>query len=121
MAKPDACADHVETVPDQPPKPIASDQDEINALPVSLFVWVVAATASIAGLLFGYDTGIISAVLVYVDDDLNARTLTHSEKEMITSLCSGGAFFGAISAGLLADKVRANAMVDLRMEPWLTR
>ncbi|KAI9038969.1 uncharacterized protein KD926_010070 [Aspergillus affinis] len=104
MAKPDASADHIEQVPDQPAKQLASDQEEINALPVSLFVYVVAATASIAGLLFGYDTGIISAVLVYINDDLNNRALTHSEKEMITSLCSGGAFFGAIAAGLLADK-----------------
>lgn len=107
MAKPDASADHIEQVPDQPSKQLASDQDEVNALPVSLFVWVVAATASIAGMLFGYDTGIISAVLVYINDDLNNRALKHSEKEMITSLCSGGAFFGAIAAGSMADRVGA--------------
>ncbi|KAE8389499.1 general substrate transporter [Aspergillus alliaceus] len=60
--------------------------------------------ASIAGMLFGYDTGIISAVLVYIHEGLNTRTLTSNEKELITLLCSGGAFYGAIMAGLTADK-----------------
>lgn len=77
----------------------------IDDLPISMFVWLVAFTASIAGMLFGYDTGIISAVLVYIHDGLDNRTLTSNEKELITSLCSGGAFFGSILAGLTADKV----------------
>ena len=54
-------------------------------------------------MLFGYDTGIISAVLVYIHSDLG-RELQSNEKELITSLCSGGAFVGAIIAGLTADK-----------------
>ena len=77
----------------------------IDDLPVTMFVWLVAFTASIAGMLFGYDTGIISAVLVYIHDGLDNRMLTSNEKELITSLCSGGAFFGSIVAGLTADKV----------------
>lgn len=79
-------------------------EDTIEDLPTSWFVWLVAATASIAGSLFGYDTGIISAVLVYLYNDLNGRPTSSSEKELITSLCSGGAFIGAIIAGLTADK-----------------
>ena len=51
----------------------------------------------------GYDTGIISAVLVYLNDDLG-HVLTSSEKELITSITSGGAFIGAIAAGLTADR-----------------
>lgn len=78
---------------------------DIDKLPVSLFVWLVALTASIAGLLFGYDTGIISGALVYLNDDLDGRPVTNSEKELITSLCSGGAFFGAIFAGNTVDRV----------------
>lgn len=49
-------------------------------------------------------TGIISAVLVSLGDDLNNKPASASEKELITSLCSGGAFVGAIIAGLTADK-----------------
>ena len=51
----------------------------------------------------GYDTGIISAVLVYLNDDLG-KILTSAEKELITSITSGGAFIGAIAAGLVADR-----------------
>lgn len=81
-------------------------KNTIDDLGTSWFVWLVAATASIAGSLFGYDTGIISAVLVYLNNDLNNRPASSNEKELITSLCSGGAFVGAIIAGLTADKVR---------------
>ncbi|CAG7961781.1 unnamed protein product [Penicillium salamii] len=76
----------------------------IDNLPVSMFVWLAALTASMAGLLFGYDTGIISGVLVVLGNSLDGRPATSSEKEMITSLCSGGAFIGAIFAGNTADR-----------------
>ncbi|KAJ5864900.1 uncharacterized protein N7529_006816 [Penicillium soppii] len=76
----------------------------IDNLPVSWFVWLAALTASMAGLLFGYDTGIISGVLVYLGDSLDGKPATSSEKEMITALCSGGAFVGAIFAGNTADR-----------------
>ncbi|KAK7899730.1 hypothetical protein LTR67_003475 [Exophiala xenobiotica] len=79
-------------------------RNTIDDLGTSWFVWLVAATASIAGSLFGYDTGIISAVLVYLNNDLNNRPVSSGEKELITSLCSGGAFIGAIIAGLTADQ-----------------
>ncbi|KAE8414681.1 general substrate transporter [Aspergillus pseudocaelatus] len=78
--------------------------DSIEDIATSWFVWLVALTASIAGGLFGYDTGIISAVLVYLGDDLDGRPTSDSEKELITSLCAGGSFIGAIIAGLTADK-----------------
>ncbi|KAJ4293380.1 hypothetical protein N0V90_008663 [Kalmusia sp. IMI 367209] len=78
--------------------------DSIEQTPTGKFVWLVTLTASIAGALFGYDTGIISAVLVYLGTDLDGRIMNAGEKEAITSLCSGGAFFGAIMAGLTADK-----------------
>jgi SP family myo-inositol transporter-like MFS transporter 13 len=49
-------------------------------------------------------TAIVSAVLVYLGKDLDGRLMNAQEKEAITSLCSGGAFFGAIVAGIYADK-----------------
>ncbi|USW53671.1 Putative major facilitator, sugar transporter, major facilitator superfamily [Septoria linicola] len=76
----------------------------IDDITLGWFVWLVAATASIAGSLFGYDTGIISAVLVYLGTDLDGRVTSSGEKELITLLCSGEAFIGAIIAGLTADK-----------------
>ena len=44
----------------------ASTSNSIDDIGAGWFVWLVAFTASIAGSLFGYDTGIISAVLVYL-------------------------------------------------------
>jgi len=78
--------------------------DSIEAVGGGWFVWLVAFCASVAGMLFGYDTGIISAVLVYLNKDLDHREISPNEKELITSLCSGGAFVGAIIAGTTADR-----------------
>ncbi|KAJ5202504.1 hypothetical protein N7449_004583 [Penicillium cf. viridicatum] len=77
--------------------------DEIEHTDAGWYIWLIALTASIGGMLFGYDTGIISAVLVYLEDSLG-HLLSASEKEMITSLCSAGAFVGSIIAGLTADR-----------------
>ena len=53
--------------------------------------------------LKGYDTGVISAVLVNLGTDLGHK-LTSNEQELITSLTSGGALLGALIAGLPADR-----------------
>lgn len=65
------------------------EDDSIEDIAVSWFVWLVAITASVAGGLFGYDTGIISAILVSLGTSLDGRESTSNEKELITSLCSG--------------------------------
>ena len=41
---------------------------------------------------------------MYLGTDLDGRATSSGEKELITALCSGGAFIGAIIAGLTADK-----------------
>ncbi|MCJ1259176.1 myo-inositol transporter [Lignoscripta atroalba] len=79
------------------------DLDTIELTQTGSFSWLISITAAIGGMLFGYDTGIISAVLVYLYEDLG-HTLSSGEKELITSITSGGAFFGAIAAGLTADR-----------------
>jgi SP family myo-inositol transporter-like MFS transporter 13 len=81
----------------------AIEFDEIENTDTGWYIWLIALTASIGGMLFGYDTGIISAVLVYLEDSLG-HLLSASEKELITSLCSAGAFVGSIIAGLTADR-----------------
>lgn len=79
------------------------DLDSIENTESSRYAWLVSITAGVGGLLFGYDTGIISAILVYLNADLGV-VLNGSQKELITSITSGGAFLGAICAGLFADK-----------------
>lgn len=51
----------------------------------------------------GYDTGVISAVLVSLKDDLG-HELSSSEQELVTSITSGGALIGAVMAGIPADR-----------------
>ncbi|KXH31337.1 hypothetical protein CNYM01_04773 [Colletotrichum nymphaeae SA-01] len=98
-------AQHKETVADGSSEIQVSldGLDSIEQTQTGKFSWLVSITAAIGGMLFGYDTGIISAVLVYIDNDLG-HTLSSSEKELITSITSGGAFIGAIFAGATADR-----------------
>lgn len=77
--------------------------DTIENTRCSKYAWLVSLTAAVGGFLFGYDTGIISAILVYLGNDLG-KTLNGSEKELVTSITSGGAFIGAVVAGLCADR-----------------
>ncbi|KAF6823502.1 myo-inositol transporter [Colletotrichum plurivorum] len=91
---------HMESVVDGTP---LEDLDSIEQTRTGRFSWMVSITAAIGGMLFGYDTGIISAVLVYIHQDLG-HTLDSSERELITPITSGGAFVGAIFAGATADR-----------------
>lgn len=76
---------------------VASDNS--NHLPVSMrggkFVVFVSVIAALGGLLFGYDTGIISAALLFVGRDFGEPGAPVSDltKELITA---------AIVAGTLA-------------------
>ncbi|KAK3641103.1 hypothetical protein LTR56_011549 [Elasticomyces elasticus] len=78
--------------------------DTIEDTKPGIFVWLCAAATAIGGMLFGYDTGVISGVLVVLGSDLGGREVTDSEKELITALCAAGALIGAIVAGITSDK-----------------
>ena len=62
----------------------------------------IAAIAAIGGLLFGYDTGVISGALLFIKDDLHAGTFAQSA--IVSSLLLG-AIIGAILSGYLADAI----------------
>ncbi|EST09429.1 General substrate transporter [Kalmanozyma brasiliensis GHG001] len=79
----------------------AAGQGENN----SLYLWILTLFATISGLLFGYDTGAISSVLVQVGTDLDNRPLTDGDKEFITSALTVGAIISALFAGVIADKI----------------
>ncbi|KAL6364077.1 hypothetical protein LRP88_03510 [Fusarium phalaenopsidis] len=77
--------------------------DSIEDTKPSRSVWMITFTVAMGGFLFGYDTGVISAVLVTLGDDLGHELDSH-EQELVTSITSGGALIGALIAGLPADK-----------------
>jgi MFS transporter, SP family, galactose:H+ symporter len=64
------------------------------------FVYVAAAFAGLGGLLFGYDTGVISGAVLFLKKDF---TLTSFALEVIVSGVLVGAAIGALGGGRLAD------------------
>ncbi|KAI9367963.1 general substrate transporter [Aspergillus egyptiacus] len=70
----------------------------------SRFIWYLTFSAAISGLLFGYDTGVISSTLVSVGSDLSNRPLTTLDKSLVTSCTSLFALIASPLAGILADK-----------------
>ncbi len=64
----------------------------------------------LAGILFGYDQGVIAGALHGMSDEFD---LGSTMKEVITSWVTLGALFGALFAGGLADRVGRRAAVLL--------
>ncbi|KAE8155924.1 general substrate transporter [Aspergillus tamarii] len=96
--------EHVDTIDAE--KGGLQDVSELSGIEdtaASKAAWLISVTVSIGGLLFGYDTGYISSVLVTIGTSLG-HTLSSSEEELVTSLTSGGALVGAVGAGLTADR-----------------
>ncbi|KAK3315120.1 general substrate transporter [Apodospora peruviana] len=67
------------------------------------FIWLLTFSAGISGLLFGYDTGVISATLVSIGTSLSSRALTSLDKSIITSCTSLFALLISPFASVLAD------------------
>lgn len=63
-------------------------------------VFVIAAVASTGGLLFGFDTGVISGALPFLKASWN---LTTGQQEWITTAALIGAIFGVLTSGRLTD------------------
>jgi sugar porter (SP) family MFS transporter len=62
-----------------------------------------AAITALGGLLFGYDTGVVSGALLFLRTSFGG--LSNFEEELVTSLLLVGAMAGALLAGRLADRI----------------
>jgi sugar porter (SP) family MFS transporter len=62
-----------------------------------------AAVTALGGLLFGYDTGVVSGALLFLKNDFGG--LSNFQQELVTSLLLVGAVAGALIAGRLADRI----------------
>ena len=60
-------------------------------------VALAAGVTALGGLLFGYDTGVVSGALLFVKKDFGG--LSSFQEELITSLLLVGAVVGALLAG----------------------
>ncbi|WJY65209.1 Major myo-inositol transporter IolT [Corynebacterium aquatimens] len=69
---------------------------------VNNYVRMVAAIAAFGGLLFGYDTGVMSGALLFITDDFG---MSPSQEGMVTAMLLVGAAIGALGGGAVADKL----------------
>ncbi|KAL7788261.1 general substrate transporter [Trichoderma ceciliae] len=69
-----------------------------------VFVLILTFAAGISGLLFGYDTGVISSTLVSIGKALSNRDLTSMDKSIITSSTSLFALLVSPFSSLIADR-----------------
>ncbi|KAF1892292.1 hypothetical protein Lal_00010756 [Lupinus albus] len=68
------------------------------------YVLRLAFSAAIGGLLFGYDTGVISGALLYIRDDFKAVDRKTWLQEAIVSVALAGAIIGASVGGYINDQ-----------------
>jgi len=68
--------------------------------PAGHFVEIVAAVAALAGLLFGFDTGVISGAILFIKGQFGLTPLT---EEVLVSSALVGAVCGAILGGRMTD------------------
>lgn len=70
--------------------------------PHDSFVYVMAIIASLNGLLFGYDTGVISGALLSITETFGLSTFL---QQVVTASVLIGAMIGAMVGGRLADRI----------------
>nr|XP_008372074.2 inositol transporter 1 [Malus domestica] len=92
------------------------------------YILGLTVVAGIGGLLFGYDTGVISGALLYIKDDFEVVKDSSFLQETIVSMALVGAIIGAAAGGwinsygrkkatLLADVVFAIGAVVMAAAP----
>lgn len=97
--------------------PLLEDEEQHDvsvALPIgggNAFVWTLTLAACVGGLLFGYDTGVISSTIVSIGTDLSNRPLTSLDKGLITAATSFFALIASPIAGYLADRLGRKSII----------
>ncbi|PBP21352.1 hypothetical protein BUE80_DR007920 [Diplocarpon rosae] len=85
---------------------------EKNLRNPGIFVWLLTFSAGLSGLLFGYDTGVISATLVSINSSLG-HPLTTLDKSLVTSATALFALLVSPVSGILADRLGRKRVVLL--------
>jgi SP family galactose:H+ symporter-like MFS transporter len=74
------------------------------------FIFVVAIISGISGMLFGYDTGVISGAIVFISEEFSLSPFLEG---LVVSAVLIGAIIGALIGGFLADRYGRRKMIIL--------
>ncbi|HXN73571.1 MAG TPA: sugar porter family MFS transporter [Candidatus Acidoferrales bacterium] len=88
-----------------PPQKMNSDAPagaSANQAESTGFVYIAAAFAALGGLLFGYDTGVISGALIFIQKSFS---LSVFHQELVVSVVLVGAAVASLTGGRLADLI----------------
>ena len=77
-------------------------------VPVKGFVYYAVAVAALGGLLFGYDTGVISGAILFIK---NQFSLSSTMEEIVVSSVLAGAVCGATLGGALTDRFGRRSLI----------
>lgn len=74
----------------------------LRAEGLTTIILVASLIAAVGGILFGFDTGVISGAMLFIAKQWN---LTRSQAEFATSSVLIGAIAGAVAGGVLGDRL----------------
>jgi len=77
---------------------------------VKPFVYVAVGVAALGGLLFGYDTGVISGAILFIK---NQFSLSAIMEEIVVSAVLVGAVIGAAAGGVLTNRFGRRKLIIL--------
>ena len=75
--------------------------DEDDKTDLKKLVYVAVGVAAVGGLLFGYDTGVISGAILFIKKQFS---LSDTMQEIVVSSVLVGAVIGAVTGGALSDR-----------------
>jgi SP family galactose:H+ symporter-like MFS transporter len=76
----------------------------------NLFVYIIAVISGLSGMLFGYDTGVISGAILFIKQQF---ALSPIMEELVISAVLIGAVIGAVLGGSLADRFGRRKLIIL--------
>jgi SP family galactose:H+ symporter-like MFS transporter len=79
-----------------------------STAPVRGFVYFAVAVAAIGGLLFGYDTGVVSGAILFITRQFSLSSMM---EEIVVSAVLVGAILGASLGGALTDRLGRRSLI----------
>jgi sugar porter (SP) family MFS transporter len=101
----------IHTLDQQVTTPTDESRHDVSREPVGRAVVWTAAITALGGLLFGYDTGVVSGALLFLHTSFG--NVSSFDKELVTGLLLIGAAVGAFASGRLSDRIGRRPVILL--------